>query len=290
METVCSTRVFGDEMKIYLETMAMDAYTDQAAIEKEESSGGELQEGNSSSEEEEEEPEEEGNDNTDNIEDNDSSISYSSALTAMDWGLRSHPEYQEDYWIGNSGASSHMVGEDKDLFTKVPIQGKVNAAYGTPMPMVCNGKMNVEAIPKQGKSSKGVLTVKVANGLLHKLLSFTTALIHNWKMYGAKKENGDIEIKLTHQHFEPIVFDRVLRFDDAILLDSTQEFESGRSSHCHFGRKHFQENVTSSNRTCWTAANGRYSQVLWSECYRNSDKVFKLFFGKDKEKNIPKKE
>ena len=37
-------------------------------------------------------------------------------------------------------------------------------------------------------------------------------------MYGAKKENDDIEIKLTHKHFEPIVFDRVLRFDDAILL------------------------------------------------------------------------
>ena len=33
-----------------------------------------------------------------------------------------------------------------------------------------------------------------------------------------KKENGDIEIKLTHQHLEPNVFDRVLRFDDAILL------------------------------------------------------------------------
>ena len=54
--------------------------------------------------------------------------------------------------------------------------------------------------------------------MLHKLFSFTTALMHDWKMYGAKKENGDIEIKLTHQHFEPIVFDRVLRFDDAILL------------------------------------------------------------------------
>ena len=37
-------------------------------------------------------------------------------------------------------------------------------------------------------------------------------------MYGAKKENGDIEIKLTHQHFEPNMFDRVLRFDDTILL------------------------------------------------------------------------
>ena len=42
--------------------------------------------------------------------------------------------------------------------------------------------------------------------------------MHDWKMYRAKKENGDIEIKLTHKHFELIVFDRVLRFDHAILL------------------------------------------------------------------------
>ena len=49
-------------------------------------------------------------------------------------GLRSHLEYQEDYWIGDSGASSHMVGEDKDLLAKIPIQGKVNAADGTSMP------------------------------------------------------------------------------------------------------------------------------------------------------------
>ena len=78
--------------------------------------------------------------------------------------------------------------------------------------------MNVEAIPKQGKSSKGVLTVKVAKRMLHKLFSFTTAFLHDWKMYGAKKENADTEIKLTHKHFETIVFDRVLGFDDTILL------------------------------------------------------------------------
>ena len=58
--------------------------------------------------------------------------------------------------------------------------------------------MNVEAIRKQGKSSKGVLTIKVAKGMLHKLFSFTMALLHDWKMCGAKKENGDIETKLTH--------------------------------------------------------------------------------------------
>ena len=60
--------------------------------------------------------------------------------------------------------------------------------------------------------------MKVATGMLPKLFSFTTALIHDWKMYGAKKENRNIEIKLTHKHFEPLVFDQVLRFDDAILV------------------------------------------------------------------------
>ena len=149
--------------------------------------------------------------------------------------------YQEDYWIGDSGASSHMVGDDKYLFAKTPIQGKVNAANETSMPMVCKGMMNVEAIPKQGKSSKGVLTIKVAKGMMHELFSFTTALLHDWKMYGKKKEM-DIEIKWTHEHFEPIVFDQVLRFNDAILLAaktkiSPKEFESGRSPYWYFGRE-----------------------------------------------------
>ena len=136
----------------------------------------------------------------------------------MDWGLQAHPDYHEDDWIGDNGASSHMVGDAKDLFAKTPTQGKVNAANGTSMSIVCKGKMNVEVVPKQGKLSKGVLTMKVADRMLHKLFNFTTALMHNWKTYGTKKENGDIEIKLTHKHFEPIVFDRVLRFDDAILV------------------------------------------------------------------------
>ena len=47
----------------------------------------------------------------------------------------------------------------------------------------------------------------MAKGMLHKPFSFTTALMHDWKMYGVKKQNGDIETKLAHQHFEPFVFD-----------------------------------------------------------------------------------
>ena len=81
------------------------------------------------------------------------------------------------------------------------------------MPIVCKGKMNVEVAPKQGKPSKGVLSIKVTPGMLHKLFSFTTALMHDWKMYGTKKENVDIEIKLTHKHWSPSS-----AVDDAILV------------------------------------------------------------------------
>ena len=111
-----------------------------------------------------------------------------------------------------------MVGDAKDLFAKTLIQGKVNAVNRTSMPIVCKGKMNVDVVPKQGKPSKGVLAMKVADGMLHKIFTFTTALMHDWKMYGTKKENGNIEIKLTHKHIEPIVFDRVQWFDDAVLV------------------------------------------------------------------------
>ena len=82
----------------------MDSYPDQVVIKREESS----------SSQEDDELQEEDIDNNDN----ENSSSYSSALTTMDWGLRSHPDYQEDYWIGDSGGSSHMVGDDKDLFAK----------------------------------------------------------------------------------------------------------------------------------------------------------------------------
>ena len=75
VETDCFIRVFGDEMKAYLETMTMCTYLDQAITKNEESSGDELQEDNSSSseEEEEEEPQEEKEDEIAKIDDNQSS-------------------------------------------------------------------------------------------------------------------------------------------------------------------------------------------------------------------------
>ena len=146
--------------------------------------------------------------------------------------------------------------------------------------------MNVEVVPKQGKLSKGVFTMKVVDGMLHKPFSFTAALMHDWKMYGTKKENGDIEIRLTHKHFEPIVFDRVLRFENAILVVAKIKTLPINVNQ----EVNFQENVTPSDWTCWTTADGRYSEVLWSTNHRSGNEVPKLFFREDQTKEYSQEE
>ena len=171
-------------MKEYIENMIEDAQPDEIVLRPTENREGEQQESISGSEEEEpeesndNEPEEIKNEDRE-INNNDNSNSYSSALTTMDWSLCAHPDYHKDYWIVDSGTSSDMVGDAKDLFAKTPIQGNINAVNGTSMPIVSKGKMNVEVVPKQGKPSEGVLTVKVAIGMLHKLFSFTTAIMYD---------------------------------------------------------------------------------------------------------------
>ena len=126
---------------------------DQIVIRPTENPEGEQQENISGRKDEE--PEKNKNEDEDiEINDDENSNSYSRALTTMDWGLQSHPDYHQDYWIGDSGAASHMVGDAKDLFAKTLIQGKVNAVNSTSMPILCKGKMNVEVVPKQGNPSK----------------------------------------------------------------------------------------------------------------------------------------
>ena len=69
-------------MMDYLEAMVMETCPDQVAIKTEESSV---------NEEDDDELQEEDLDNKEK------ENSYSSALTTMDWGMRSHVDYQEDY-------------------------------------------------------------------------------------------------------------------------------------------------------------------------------------------------
>ena len=57
---------------------------------------------------------------------------------------------EEDLWIGDSGASSHMMGCEEHVFNKKLISGSMRTANGAHMKMLCEGDINVDVITKNG--------------------------------------------------------------------------------------------------------------------------------------------
>ena len=95
-------------------------------------------------------------------------------------------EVDEDLWIGDSGASSHLIGSEKGVFDKKMIKGSVDTKNGEMMRIECEGTVNVNHFTKTGYERKGTLAVNVVEGLKTKLFSFTTALANGWIMNGYK--------------------------------------------------------------------------------------------------------
>ena len=120
---------------------------------------------------------------------------------------------EEDLWIGDSGASSHMMGSEEYVFNKKLITGSVRIANGAHMKMLCEGDINVDVITKNGDVTSGTLTL-----MKQKLFSFTQAMMGGWTMQGGQTKQGELFIALTHEDHKPIIFDRVLEAGNSVLL------------------------------------------------------------------------
>ena len=125
---------------------------------------------------------------------------------------------EEDLWIGDSGASSHMMGSEEHVFNKKLITGSVRTANGAHMKMLCEGDINVDVIIKNGDVTSGTLRVKVIPGMKQKLFSFTQAMMGGWTMQRGQTKQGELFIALTHEDHKPIIFDRVLKAGNSVLL------------------------------------------------------------------------
>ena len=125
---------------------------------------------------------------------------------------------EEDLWIGDSGASSHMMGSEEHVFNKKLITGSVRTANGAHMKMLCEGDINVDVITKNGDVTSGTLRVKVIPRMKQKLFSFTQAMMGGWTMQGGKTKQGELFIALTHEDLKTIIFDRVLKAGNSVLL------------------------------------------------------------------------
>ena len=64
---------------------------------------------------------------------------------------------EEDLWIGDSGASTHMMGKEEHVFNKKLISGSMRRANGAHMKMLCEGDINVDVITKNGDVTSGPL-------------------------------------------------------------------------------------------------------------------------------------
>ena len=125
---------------------------------------------------------------------------------------------EEDLWMGDSGASSHMMGSEEHVFNKKLISGSMGTANGAHMKILCEGDINVDVITKNVDVTSGTLRVKVIPGMKQKLFSFTQAMLGGWTTQGGQTKEGELFIALTHEDHKPIIFDRVLKAGNSVLL------------------------------------------------------------------------
>ena len=136
--------------------------------------------------------------------------------TNLETGMKIAEE--EDLWIGDSGASSHMMGSEEHVFNKKLISGSMRTANGAHMKMLCEGDINVDVIIKNGDVISGTLRVKVIPGMKQNLYSFTQAMLGGWTMQGGQTKQGELFIALNHEDHKPIIFDRVLKAGNSVPL------------------------------------------------------------------------
>ena len=124
---------------------------------------------------------------------------------------------EKDLWVGDSGASSPMIGSEEHVFNKKLISGSVRTANGAHMKMLCEGDINVDVITKNGDISSGTLRVKVIPGMKQRCFCFTQAMLGGWAMQGGQTKQGELFIALTHEDHKAIIFDRVLKAGNSVL-------------------------------------------------------------------------
>ena len=125
---------------------------------------------------------------------------------------------EEDLWIGDSGASSHIMGSVEHIFNRKLMSGSMRTANGAHMKILCEGDINVDVMTKNGGVTSGTLRLKVIPRMKQKVFSFTQAMLGGWTTLGGQTKQGELLIALIHEDHKPINFDRVLKAGNSVLL------------------------------------------------------------------------
>ena len=119
-----------------------------------------------------------------------------------------------------------MMGSEEHVFNKKLISGSMRTANGAHMKMLCEGVVNVDVITKNGDVTSGTLRVKVISGMKQKLFSFAQAMLGGWSIPHGHTKQGELLIALTHEDHKPIIFDRVQKAGNSVLLAAKMEIRN----------------------------------------------------------------
>jgi hypothetical protein len=110
-------------------------------------------------------------------------------------------------WIGDTGASSHMTNNDEGMFDTTIVQKQfINVGNGERLQVVKRGKKRCIIKQKSGKEIHIILDkVNYVPGLSYNLFSIVQTLKKGWSI-----TNDGMNIKLTYGNHQ-IAFDRIFK-------------------------------------------------------------------------------
>jgi hypothetical protein len=125
---------------------------------------------------------------------------------------KSSNDQDNNIWIGDSGASCHMIRDDSYMFDCRPIKSYIKVGDGKTI--TCNkiGKVRMMVIQNDGTSTIVVLhDCKYVPALFVNLFSITRALHNNWQL-----SNRGMSMILRKES-QTIIFDKIMRTESGCV-------------------------------------------------------------------------
>ena len=124
---------------------------------------------------------------------------------------------ENDIFIGDSAATSHMTNNKTGVYELTPIRGSVMIGDGESISCTHKGKLDVICKHRDGSMAREMWEVKIVSQLNHDLFSFTKAMKEGWQMNGRWKEGG-LMIELFKTTRASMKFDRMIPSGSSWLM------------------------------------------------------------------------
>ena len=126
---------------------------------------------------------------------------------------------EEDIWIADSGATSHMTNDNTGLYDVEAYNSSVSIGNGKSIGITHKGKLDVMIEQKDGTKYAATLeNVKLVPELGHSLFSTQTLMMKGWQFSSEHADNPIKQVpKMVLEGTRDLKFDRVMKAGPSVL-------------------------------------------------------------------------